>query len=485
MGIQHDRSLNPNNWLKRLKRELGIRAAHRLLAMAATNDPFNKGTAGDFEKAEWFAGVYKAFGYHGIHLRRLHYRMVHSKATLTLWDGETEYLNIERHWEKLQEASISARLLHVVDAHDFTEKRNKALPTLHQKGSGTPEVGYWVGAPDYRYTLPMAQDATDLPSVIGFTPYGPPTVEVGGYDYGPELQPNVIEIWSEAEDSILHSLAHRFGINYVPGLGFASLTAIKTMLKRLEASGVPGRILYVADFDPAGQAMPISVARHCQFACWELEELVGEVAPSIKVDNVAVTSEQVQRLGIPGIPIKETDTRRARFELQHGKQSAVEVEALEAIHPGELERILVERIKELRDADLPRRVEEARVEAHSRVTTATNEVLEEHRDDLEDIARRARELAERYRGLYANLGEEVAERYGRLARRFERHVTPLREELETIEAEIRQALEDLDVDLPELPEGEVEEDDGRIWLFDSGRGFVEQTEHFRKTQGKE
>jgi hypothetical protein len=69
---------NPNAWLKRMKRELGLKAAHKLLAMAASNDPFNKGTAGDFEKAEWFARVKAQFGYPGIYLRRLHYRMIHS-----------------------------------------------------------------------------------------------------------------------------------------------------------------------------------------------------------------------------------------------------------------------------------------------------------------------------------------------------------------------------------------------------------------------
>ena len=131
---------NPNAWLKRMKRELGLKAAHKLLAMAASNDPFNKGTAGDFEKAKWFARVKAQFGYPGIHLRRLHYRMIHSEQTLTLWDDETEYLNIERHWEKLQEASIAARILGLVDAQDFTERRNKAVPTLHQTGLELPEV---------------------------------------------------------------------------------------------------------------------------------------------------------------------------------------------------------------------------------------------------------------------------------------------------------------------------------------------------------
>jgi hypothetical protein len=481
-----DREDNPNSWLKRLKRELGIRAAHRLLAMSSSNDPFNKGTEGDFQKAQWFASVYEKFGYHGIHLRRLHYRMVHSDKTLTLWDGQTEYLNIERHWEKLQEASTTARILRVVNAYDFTEKRNKARPSLYQSGSNErPEADFWVETPDYRQALPMAGDASGLPDVFGFTPYPSPTFEVSGYDYGPDLQPNIVELWSEAEDSILHSLALQFGINYVPGLGFASLTAIKTMLRRIEASGVPGRILYVADFDPAGQAMPISVARHCQFACWELEELAGEEAPHIKVDNVAVTAEQVERLGIPGIPIKETDTRKARFELQHGERSAVEVEALEAIHPGELARILRKRIEELLDPGLADQVESAREEAHNLVKEALDEIQDEYREDLEDIAQRARAIAERYQILYEHLGSEVAERYRKLSERFERHVEPLREELETIEDEVRGAATDLDLDLPDLPEGEASENEDRVWLFDSERDFVDQTEHFRKIQGKD
>lgn len=476
---------NPNAWLKRMKRELGLKAAHKLLAMAASNDPFNKGTAGDFEKAEWFARVKAQFGYPGIYLRRLHYRMIHSEQTLTLWDDETEYLNIERHWEKLQEASIAARILGLVDAHDFTEKRNKAVPTLYQRGFELPEVDFEVELPDYADSLPLAGNASDLPSVSGFEPFEKPTFEIWGYDYSPELQPSIVEIWSEAEDSILHTLAHSFGINYVPGLGFASLTAIKTMLRRIEASGKPGRILYVADFDPAGQAMPISVARHCQFACWQLEQLADEEPPSIKVDNVVVTHEQVERLGIPGIPIKETDARKARFELQHGEQSAVEVEALEAIHPGELARILRERIEELRDDDLGSQVELAREEAEDMVTEALDEIEEQHREALEDIARRAREIVERYEPFYEQLGSEVSERYGKLAARFQRHVAPLREEVEVIQDQVRQAVDDLDVDLPDLPEGEAYEDEDRVWLFDSERGFLEQTEHFREAQGRE
>lgn len=57
--------------------------------------------------------------------------------------------------------------------------------------------------------------------------------------------------------------------------------------------------------------------------------------------------------------------------------------------------------------------------------------------------------------------------------------------MEVVEEEVRQAIEELDVDLPELPEGEADENAEREWLYNSEREFMEQTVHFRKVQGKE
>jgi hypothetical protein len=65
-----------------------------------------------------------------------------------------------------------------------------------------------------------------------------------------------------------------------------------------------------------------------------------------------------------------------------------------------------------------------------------------------------------------------------------RHMAPLEEQLERIEDEERQAIEDLDIDLPEIPEGDSNEDEERGWLS-TERDFVEQTERLRKAQGKD
>jgi seryl-tRNA synthetase len=102
---------------------------------------------------------------------------------------------------------------------------------------------------------------------------------------------------------------------------------------------------------------------------------------------------------------------------------------------------------------------------------------------LEEIRSAAQEVVDRYNRVYRILGRTVADRYEKLQRRYERHVAELREALEQEQDEIREAIENVGVELPEIPEAEVEtERDG--WLFDSERGFLEQTIRFRRAQGK-
>jgi hypothetical protein len=443
----------PNAWIAALAKELGYRGKNRLLTMSDTNDPFNKGTDSDFEKAEWFKELFETYGHNGIHLRRLHYRIVHAEAGATLPDG-TPYQNTEKIWGKLQTASTIARILGFVDADAFVDKRVKAVPILNQKAHAllwgeSEEPTFWVEPPDYTGMLPLAESASGLPGVYGVTDLGTPDTGVRGYDYDPVMQPHIVEIWSEksGDDVTLDSLAHAHGVNYVQGLGFASITNIRAMLRRIEETGKPGRVLYVADFDPAGAAMSRAVARQCQFSAWELEEIAGEVAPSIKIDAVAVTKEQIEELGIPRVPIKADDPRKVAFELAHG-EGAVEIDALEAIHQGYLREKLGERIEELLDPKLATKVRLARYEAANLVREAALEVQEARAEELAELTDKAEALEARYTRLYDALGAEVSERYNRLYARFSRERGVLHTDLERLQDEVASELEELDVDLP-------------------------------------
>jgi len=357
-----------------------------------------------------------------------------------------------------------------VDSEEFVERRVKASRVDSMSVNGLSELDFSVEAPTF-YGLPEAPRSV-MPNLAG-SPYlyfyHNPTFEVEGYEYEPDMQPFVVEIWDEksGDMDVLKRLAHRYGINYQPGVGYASITNIKKMLRRLADHRKPGRILYVSDYDDAGQNMPIQVARHSQFNCWELTEVAKEVAPEIMVDNAALTQEQIDRLQLPSF----VGTNKT------------EIDALEALHHGELERILSERIEELQDPDLRRKVATVRGEAEEAVRDEVNAVMEEHRGRIEEIEREAREVVDRYRVYYRMLGEKMAHRYTKLGARYERHIAHLKEEAEQEHAEIEEALENLEVDLPELPEAEVEDING--WLFDSRRDFLNQTRRFRRAKGME
>jgi hypothetical protein len=234
------------------------------------------------------------------------------------------------------------------------------------------------------------------------------------------------------------------------------------MLRRVHEHGNPAVILYVSDYDDAGQNMPVQVSRHCQFAAWELEELAYEVAPEIRVDSVALTADLVEELDLP--PIPGTSKR--------------EIDALEALYPGKLEEVLAERVEELQDRTLRRRVLHAERSAREAVEGEIKGVLEDHEARLEEIRQEAQGIVSRYRRYYEILGEQVAQRYEKLSQRYERHVEELRSEHEDIKRQVREGVEGLEVDLPELPEPENGLPE-RDWLYNSRRHFLDQTDRLR------
>jgi hypothetical protein len=232
-------SASPKDWIKDQAGALGV-PMKRILSMSEGKDPFNIGSDGHHDIAAWFKGIYQSYGYFGIHLRKLHYRVASQDPKVLLWDGETPYMNINLHWSKLQDASKVARILRYVDAGAFTDQRNKATSTVNQaliREADDPD--FWVEAHDLLHSLPRAPIFTKIPAPYRFTSYASPDYGVTGYDYHADRQPHLVEIWSEAEEPILHNLARRNGVNYIPGLGYASISMITRLLRRMEVSGVP------------------------------------------------------------------------------------------------------------------------------------------------------------------------------------------------------------------------------------------------------
>src|SRR5262245_2078451 len=168
------------------------------------------------------------------------------------------------------------------------------------------------------------------------------------------LQPRHVELWCEKTtvNDVLIELAEMYGTNVVTGAGELSVTACLRLIERAQQSDRPVRILYISDFDPAGMSMPLAVARKIEFLL-----RARNLNLDIQVRPVALTAEQCRELRLPRTPIKESERRRGRFEEQYG-ESATELDALEALHPGTLQQILENEIERYFDASLNQRLQE-------------------------------------------------------------------------------------------------------------------------------
>jgi hypothetical protein len=416
-----------------------------LLVLAPQNDPFYAGNGVEGDKARWFAELWERFGYgSGAHLRRVHYRIV-SEGNIVKPDGEL-YENNNGCWQYMQGASRQARYLGLVDPEEVVDKRNPA-PNIYM-GPGALGWGDRVqrgwGYDFYGFELPGIE--VPRPSV------DPPDLYPTGYDYHNTMQRYHVEVWAEKTtmDDILVPLCRQTQANYVSGAGYQSITAMVSLLRsRVRHMGKPCRILYVSDFDSAGKNMPRQVARQMQF--W-IDRYAADC--DIRIEPIVMTAEQA--LDYPAAP----DT------------GAVELDAMEALDPGRLARIVRGAIAPFRDEGLPRRVWSAKQNAAAIIDQEFEAVCEDELTELREIEAQAQAFYERHRETL----EEVAGA-------IERDLEPLRERLRAAEDSVRDKLYDLEPDLPDLPEPERAADgDEEGWLFDARRDYLEQLAYFKRSQ---
>jgi hypothetical protein len=267
-----------------------------------------------------------------------------------------------------------------------------------------------------------------------------------------------LEVWVEKStmDDVLIPLCRSYGVNLVTGLGFMSITSVIALIRRALRSGKPARIFYVSDFDPAGDGMPAAVAR-------QIEYWLNQYAPGldVKLNPVVLTKEQVKKYRLPRIPVKDSDRRKANFEERYG-EGAVELDALEALYPGELARIVAGNVKRFRDENLARKIREAKREFAARLEGAWEKNVLAYRDRLEELKEKVSAIVERYQDeLYS------------LKRRMEEELYDYSLALEELRQDVENAISEIDVEAPELPEPETppEPED---WLFDAARDYEEQ-----------
>jgi len=413
-----------------------------LIALAPRNDPFYVGTPAQQQQARWFADLWEEYGYgHGVHIRRVHYQIISQETPVRQVNG-MPYENTERCWEVLSEASKAARYLGYVDAAAFVDRRNPEALTFVPAAPGAYEIGV---SNELYFDLPEMPDFPQLPQY-----------DVSGFIVD---QPYHIEVWAEKStmNDVLIPLCRRYGAVLQTGLGELSITASLAAVQRVIARGKPARIFYVSDFDPAGQSMPVAVARKIEF-------FIRSLSPDldIQLTPVVLTPEQVEQFRLPRTPIKETELRAARFEERHGT-GAVELDALEALYPGELESVLQLAIERYYDADLDRRAATVRNQLSTRLTDIRRAISDEHSGEIDDLKMEYADICDQFEEMTSGYNQRLTELWSKVEQKLNEAAPGASE-----------------YSIPQ-PRSAVEMHNV---LFNSRRDYISQIEAYKAFQGK-
>lgn len=425
--------------IKELAKETNARVTD-LIALAPKNDPFYTGTPSDWTLGSWFAALWRRFGYsQGVHIRRVHYQIISQTPPVTLPDG-TPYENTEACWDILNQAAKNARYLGLVEPGAFVDRRNPDPRIFTQWRTEDPAL--WVTDPSWG-----GMEMPDFPDLPGYR------IEDYTGDQGYHL-----EIWCEKStmNDVLIPLCERYQINLVTGVGEMSITAVLQLAERFQ-EGRPVRIFYVSDFDPAGQSMPVAVARKIEY----FQRDKGYAA-DVRLYPVVLTIDQVRSYRLPRTPIKESERRAAHFEDRYGA-GAVELDALEALYPGRLATILTGEIERYYDRTLGARVQEAQEALEQALHDERQAVIDAHAAEIDEL-----------RSEYAELRND-----------FDARVASLAGRVRTLWAALADELDGRAPDIHDYPIPQAEDADERPDpLYDSEREYLEQIDAYKAFQGK-
>jgi hypothetical protein len=428
--------------VKALGARLDLRVTD-LIALSKDRDPFYIYGRRE-EWAQWFAKLWRRYGFRdGVHLRRIHYVLISQKKPVLAVGGKI-YRNTERCWKDLSKGACDARYLGLVPTSAFVDRRNDE-PVIRISTDTARQPEAVVGNERVDEIEIEAPSMPELPSLQYYSPRVP--------------QRYHLELWCEKTtvNDILMPLAEAYQLNVVTGSGETSLTACDGLVDRALQSQKPVRVLYISDFDPGGMSMPLTAARKIE------HRLRREgLALDIQVRPIVLTHAQAVQFALPRTPIKDGERRAAQFEGRYG-EGATEFDALEALHPGELRKIIEREILRYYDPQLG-----------SRITAITDKIAR----DLGKINRRVDDqFADEIAELEADW-EEIAEEY---RAKVETWVDRANEVSRGITERLEELKPDLsDVELPAPAEGDEDDDP----LYDSTRDYEEQIDRYKQHQGR-
>jgi hypothetical protein len=194
---------------------------------------------------------------------------------------------------------------------------------------------------------------------------------------------------------ILDDVGRQYGVTRVYSLGEISLVAcVKLILDRVASNGNrPIRVLYLSDFDPAGRSIPVAAARKVE---WLIRKHNLDI--DLQLVPILLDHDQCVHYQLPRTPLKA--------DAHQFGEGATELDALEALHPGELRSIVTEALDRYYDHDLHDRWVRECADVEAAIFDMTAEV----RAEYAEIAFAASDLRNRIELLFAKMAAEITSR---------------------------------------------------------------------------
>ena len=377
-----------------------------------TTDPYLVGTEGEYRDAKWAAKLWDemmAGRRKEIHIRGFHYWIQSRRVAKP--SGRIYGDDPIKDWRWLQKVTQIARYLRVGTWDRLVDMKH---PNVQDYDIYDSNTGLYITNQTIEDVI--RRDLHDMvDTLMNKARQLAPKYQTDGY------QTYHLEIWCEKNSMgfIIEPICRRLGAAYQPLVGQSSVKKVDMLARRVIRAAEAGkkiRIWYIADWDRYGWSMVTAVARKLEFI------MVDEgIKANVRLTRLALNDNQIEKYNLPKAP-------------KLG-EAVVELDALEAIRPGELGKMIKNALNPYMDNQSPRIVQ-----------------------------------------------EENAKMEAKLTKMLEQELRPaLKKALENV------SLDDVDIDVhdvidPEFtpPERDHEVDEDNDWTYDSNRDWFSQLEEFRK-----
>lgn len=285
---------------------------------------------------------------------------------------------------------------------------------------------------------------------------------------------------------VLDELGH--GFDFLNFEGQATTTAIRDFAARLVNDGPPEhgirekkiRVFYLSDFDYAGRVMVPAFAWNLYYQLMSL----GGTGLDVKIRPLALTKRQTEEYDLPPGPVSDkalgAKTLQDRWLREFGK--VIEIDSLIGLHPGVLERIIVDAIGPYIDAELADEMDTQLNRWMDDTREAIAEDLEDLREPWENARSALQEALDELNRAIEEAG--IREKLEELSDKV--NSVKERQDVDELVKRYKTTLSDIEIDAGyyadkfEKPRSEHivnEEDD---WLFDSSRNPIVQAARLRE-----